>query len=308
MAGSVKVGERHDARARCPYCRDAVADGTDRAACVRCGCALHVECAEALLRCPTLGCGGALAHAPSPAAAVGATVGAAPDELEVRIIRPRGGALRAAARRAAVLSVVFATTLLTTTLALDIRWTEVAMFVVMGLLVGVAAFQLALLEALADRTRSRLVHRATAVGTWLLTVGSSAAAWFLGIVVEGLLRGHELGSAVDRSGRQMLDALQTNAGPTAGMAAFAVPFAATAWGRLRRWSTVRQLLVSTGASLLATGALQGGLRDFAAKGDRISAVMVVVAAIALPLAYRFADPGVVRDLVRRGRDLGKGRA
>ena len=59
---------RAGAARRCAYCHDAL--GAERVvSCAACGSTLHAPCARLLRRCPSLGCTGALADAPSSATA-----------------------------------------------------------------------------------------------------------------------------------------------------------------------------------------------------------------------------------------------
>lgn len=98
----LRVSERaREGDGRCAYCHDAL-DAEAAATCGDCGVGMHADCADALGRCPTVGCPGAWI-APTPAGARGTTLvgppppGAGPPAAEASA--PRGRRGRRAQRR-----------------------------------------------------------------------------------------------------------------------------------------------------------------------------------------------------------------
>lgn len=61
---TLRLEERPDVEARCPYCLDALAAPTRT--CAHCGTTLHAACRTDLARCPTQGCAAAVVGAPPP--------------------------------------------------------------------------------------------------------------------------------------------------------------------------------------------------------------------------------------------------
>ncbi len=83
----MRLRERDDARARCPYCHDLLAAEGERVACRACGTTHHQACLEELGRCPVAGCA-----APVPGAAARPATSESEGEAIRRRVRERARA------------------------------------------------------------------------------------------------------------------------------------------------------------------------------------------------------------------------